>query len=145
METPAKQIHHQYTAEERTQWVSRFRSSGLTQVQFAQENGLKQKTLQRWLYGRKSRRVLKRRLARGLVDKSGAGRSHGTAAVLRGKPRRLSAAAFREVRVQPLWAAPAWPGWAAELSWPSGVTVRLQAGVEASWMEALLEAVRRAC
>jgi hypothetical protein len=63
METPAKQIHHQYTAEERTQWVSRFRSSGLTQVQFGQENGLKQKTLQRWLYGRKSWRVLKRRLA----------------------------------------------------------------------------------
>lgn len=41
-----------FTPEERAQWVSRFRSSGLTQVQFTQQHGLKLTTLQRWLYGR---------------------------------------------------------------------------------------------
>jgi len=52
------------------------------------------------------------------------------------------AATFREVKASPLW-----PGgvWAAEVAWPSGVTVRLGAGAEALWIEALLGAVRQAC
>jgi hypothetical protein len=36
-------------------------------------------------------------------------------------------------------------GWAAEVTWPSGVTVRFGAEAEATWIGALLEAVRRTC
>src|SRR5579875_1179960 len=43
------------------QWVTRFRSSGLTQAQFAEQNGLKLKTLQRWLYGRGAYAATKRK------------------------------------------------------------------------------------
>src|SRR5207302_272864 len=45
----SKQHRPVFTPEERAQWVSRFRSSGLTQVQFAQQHGLKLTTLQRVL------------------------------------------------------------------------------------------------
>ena len=50
---------------------------------------------------------------------------------------------FREVMLPPL--GPARAGWAAEVTWPSGVTVRLGAEAEAAWIRALLEAVRQAC
>lgn len=98
------------TPEERAEWVSRYRSSGQTQAQFAQRHGLKLTTLQGWIYGQRR--------------------------------KQRPTAAFREIAVSPLW-----PGgvWAAEVTWPSGVTVRLGAQAEASWIEALLEAVRQRC
>jgi len=40
---------------------------------------------------------------------------------------------------------PARGGWAAEVTWPGGVTVRFGAGAEAAWMGAVLGAVRQAC
>ena len=52
MNSSPKQQRSHFTAEERESWVSRFRSSGLTQPEFAREHGLKLGTLQRWLYGR---------------------------------------------------------------------------------------------
>jgi hypothetical protein len=99
------------TPEERAEWVSRYRSSGLTQVQFAQQHGLKLTTLQWWIYGQRRKQ----------------------------QPSTLS---FREITVSPQW-----PGgvWAAEVTWPSGVTVRLGARAEASWIEALLNAVGQKC
>jgi transposase-like protein len=100
-----------FTPDERAEWVSRYRSSGLTQAQFAQQHGLKLTTLQWWIYG----------------------------------PRRKqphSATGFREIAVSPLWPAAAW---AAELTWPSGVTVRLGAQAEPAWIEALLKMVRPEC
>jgi len=100
-----------FSLDERAQWVSRYRSSGLTQAQFAQQNGLKLATLRWWIYG----------------------------------PRRKqqpSATGFREMAVSPLWPAGAW---AAELTWPSGMTMRLGAQAEAAWIEALLKAVRQEC
>ena len=39
------------SAEERSRLVSLFRGSGLTQLKFAQQQGIKLCTLQRWLYG----------------------------------------------------------------------------------------------
>jgi hypothetical protein len=97
-----------FTPDERAEWVSRYRSSGQTQAQFAQQHGLKLSTLQWWIYG--------------------------------GRPKQKHASAtFREITVSPPWPAGAW---AAEVSWPSGVTVRLGAQTEAGWMEALLKAVR---
>jgi hypothetical protein len=100
-----------FTPDERAQWVSRYRSSGLTQAQFAQQHGLKLSTLQWWIYG----------------------------------PRRKSqdsATGFREIAVSPLWPNSAW---AAELTWPSGMTVRLSARAGTTWIEALLKAVRQEC
>jgi hypothetical protein len=38
-----------FTPEERGRWVSRYRSSGQTQAQFAQQHGLKLTTLQWWI------------------------------------------------------------------------------------------------
>lgn len=44
------------SAEERTRLVSLFRKSGLTQVEFARQNGIKIHTLHQWLYRRRARR-----------------------------------------------------------------------------------------
>ena len=37
------------------------------------------------------------------------------------------------------------PGWAAEIGWPGGVTLRLHERVSAAWAGALIEALRRPC
>ena len=97
--------------DERALWVSRYRSSGLTQAQFAQQHGLKLTTLRWWIYGPR-------------------------------RKQQQSATGFREVAVSPLWPAGAW---AAELTWPSGMTVRLGARAEVAWIEALLKVVRQEC
>ena len=65
------------------------------------------------------------------------------AVALHRKPRRTPSATFREVMLPPLVRGQA--GWAAEVTWPSGVTVRFGAGAEAAWIGAVLEAVRQAC
>lgn len=103
------------TAEERAQWISRFRSSGLTQVEFAQRNGLKVKTLQRWLYRQ--------------------GRSQAP-------ERKHPPTTFREVTVSPLLTG---GGWAAEIRLPEGVVVRIAASAPPLWMTSLLKVVRQAC
>jgi len=110
-ESEIKSQRPTFTADERAQWVSRYRSSGLTQAQFAQQHGLKLTTLQWWIYG-----------------------GH--------RKQQHSANGFREIAVSPLWPAGAW---AAELTWPSGMTVRLGAQAEAAWIEALLKMVRQEC
>ena len=110
-ESESKSHRPTFTPNERAQWVSRYRSSGLTQAQFAQQHGLKLTTLQWWIYG---------------------GR----------RKQQHSANGFREIAVSPLWPAGAW---AAELTWPSGMTVRLGAQAEAAWIEALLKMVRQEC
>jgi transposase-like protein len=99
------------TPEERAEWVSRYRSSGQTQAQFAKQHGLKLSTLQWWIYGQRQK-----------------------------QPQPT--AAFREIAVSPLWSEGVW---AAEVTLPSGVTVRLGARAEASWIEALLKVVRQEC
>jgi hypothetical protein len=100
-----------FTLEERAEWVSRYRSSGQTQAQFAKQHGLKLTTLQWWIYGQQRKQP------------------HPTAA-------------FREIAVSPQWSGGVW---AAEVTWPSGVTVRLGAQAEASWIDALLKAVCPGC
>jgi transposase-like protein len=50
-ESESKPPRPTFSPEEREQWVSRYRSSGLTQAQFAQQHGLKLTTLQWWIYG----------------------------------------------------------------------------------------------
>ena len=142
MNSPAKQRRTLFTAEERETWVSRFRSSGLTQPQFAREHGLKLGTLQRWLYGRGARPVPKRKEP---VSAPG-DRSHRidrTAVAIHRRARRRPRATFREVMLPTR--GPARAGWAAEVTWPRGVTVCFGAGAEAAWIGAVLKAVRQAC
>ena len=135
-----KQRRPHFTAEEREGWISRFRSSGMTQPRFAREHDLKLGTLQRWLYGRGSPSASMRKpFAPG-------DRSHPidrTTVVIHQKPRHAPRPTFQEVKLPPL--GPASAGWAAEISWPSGVTVRFGAGAEAAWIGAVLGAVRQAC
>jgi len=127
-----KQGRRTFTDDERADWVLRFRSSGLTQPEFAREHGLKLGTLQRWLYGRGAQAATQRKP---LVPAPG-DRSHR-------KPGRAPSATFREVRLPPL--GPGSAGWVAEVTWPSGVTVRFGAGAEAAWIGAVLDVVRQAC
>ena len=86
-------------------------------------------------------------------DESGSRRSPPLGIVLTGSIERLSpftgsrgrapSATFREVMLPPL--GPGSAGWAAEVTWPSGVTVRFGAGAEAAWIGAVLDVVRQAC
>jgi transposase-like protein len=117
-----------YTSEERTQWISRYRSSGLSQVQFAQQHGLKLMTLRGWLHRQRQ------------------GRAASTVPQKTAAPEPKSpTTTFREIKAAALWPDPLSAGWAAEVTWPSGVSVRLRQGAEVSWMKALLGAVRQAC
>lgn len=140
MNASTKQGRRHFTAEEREGWISRFRSSSLSQRRFAEQNGLKVKTLQRWLYRRGA-------LAAPWRKPSAPGdRSHRierTAVVIQRKPRRTPSPTFQEVKLPPL--GPAQAGWAAEVAWPNGVTVRFGAGAEAAWIATLLAAVHQAC
>ena len=142
MNSLSEQRRRHFTTEERESWISRFRSSGLTQPQFAREHGLKLGTLQRWLYGRGAHAALKRK-PRVPAPNGHSHRIGRTAVVIHRKPRRRPSATFREVMLPSL--GPARAGWAAEVTWPSGVTVRFGAGAEAAWIGALLGAVRQAC
>ena len=96
MNSSTKQGRPHFTAEERESWISRFRSSGLPQARFAEQNGLKLKTLQRWLYGRGARMAPKRKQPVSAQED----RSHRidrTAVVIPRKSRRTPSATFREV------------------------------------------------
>jgi hypothetical protein len=50
MDEPLARPRRRRTASERTQWVERFRASGLTQVEFAEKEGLNLGTFRQWLY-----------------------------------------------------------------------------------------------
>ena len=137
-----KQGRRTFTGDERADWVSRVRSSGLTQAEFAREHGLKLGTLQRWLYGRGAPAARKRKPPVPAPED----RSHRigrTAVGIHRKPGGASSATFREVMLPP--PGPGSAGWAAEVTWPGGVTVRFGAGAEAAWIGAVLDVVRQAC
>jgi hypothetical protein len=124
------------TPEQRRQWISRFRTSGLTQAEFARQHGLKVYTLQAWLY----------REGRSSASPPQVGTQGDTAhrterrAVFASRNRRPApAVGFREVRIPSL--GPSGP-WAAEVQWPDGVVLRLGATASASWIESWLKVVR---
>jgi hypothetical protein len=50
MENQNATLPRRTTAAERAQWVERFRASGLTQAEFAQQHGLNLGTFRQWLY-----------------------------------------------------------------------------------------------
>ena len=142
MNSTTRQRRLHFTVEERETWISRFRSSGLPQARFAEQNGLKLTTLQKWLYGR-GVHVAPMRKPPVLAQGDRSHRIGRTAVAIRQKPRRAPSTTFREVMLPAL--GPARAGWAAEVTWPSGATVRFGAGAEAAWIGAVLEAARQAC
>src|SRR5579875_2172013 len=104
MNPSTKEQRRHFTAEERENWVLRFRSSGLTQPQFAREHDLKLGTLQRWLYGRGAHAAP--------MGKPSASGDHShrigrKAVVIRRKPRRAPSPTFQEVKLPPLDSASA--------------------------------------
>jgi transposase-like protein len=136
-----------FTREQRSEWVSRFRSGGLTQAQFAQQYGLNRKTLERWLYGdgRGSNLAPQQRAEAVRAKGAALHRSGRTAAGFDRKRRRAPTTLFQEVKWPPSWSGPPRAVWAAEVTWPSGVTVRLGVGAKGPWIKALLGAVHQAC
>ena len=107
------QRQRHFNAEQRAEWICLYHSSQLPQEQFAQQNGLKLGTLQRWLREEHQRS------------------SSSTAA-----------SAFQEVRLSSCLPARTW---AAEILLPNGVVVRLDAAATSSWMQSLLQVLRKAC
>ena len=97
-----------FTKRERSNWLSRYRSSGLSQREFAVKHGLNLGTLVQWL--------VKER-------------------------RRASAppASFVEV---PLGRVGQPEDWVADLTWPSGLRVRLRTDAPKSWLGIVLKGAR---
>jgi hypothetical protein len=49
MESTGIEKHHYCNRNERAEWITRYRSSGLRPAQFAEQHGLKLGTLRRWM------------------------------------------------------------------------------------------------
>jgi hypothetical protein len=49
MEPTGIEKHHYCNRNERAEWITRYRSSGLRPAQFAEQHGLKLGTLRRWM------------------------------------------------------------------------------------------------
>jgi len=146
MENTSIQHGRHFTADERAEWISRYRSSGLSQRRFVRQHGLVLGTFQQWLYRAQRRisinlrstritaaqraRVIERFQRSGLtrrafVRKSGIALSSLNRWLAQAKstpnvpfPVRLS-----ELKLAPLLAAPP-TGWAMEIVSPQGLTLR---------------------
>jgi len=105
-----------YTTEEIADWLARYKGSGLSLERFARQQGIRVGRLHYWLYQRH-----------------------------RPKPAKLSGAApvFQEVKVAAF--PPGLGHWAAEVSLPTGVTVRLSAAAAPAWIGGVVKELRRAC
>lgn len=115
MESLTVQRRSRVSAEERAQWVSQYHSSGLSTRQFAQQHGLKDGTLQRWIREERQR-----------------------------SPSAGEAAGFQEVQVSSSSYA-CTGAWAAEVVLPGGILVRLGATASATWMRSLWGSLQSSC
>lgn len=104
-----------YTAQEISDWISRYRQSGLGQGAFAKKHGLPRSRLHYWLYGR-GRRPSSR--------------------------SRVVPAVFQELKLSP---GVARSNWAVEISLPTGLAVRFGAGASADWIGAVVGALPGPC
>ena len=110
---PIQKRRPRASEQEKAQWAERYYQSGLTQKQFCQEHGIAGSTLQRWV----------------------AESQRGSQAA--GGPGEAGLApAFAEVKLD---SSPQ-PRWAAELCWPSGMSLRVAADLPAGLLEQLLGA-----
>src|SRR5205823_3372823 len=97
---------------EKAEWAERYYESGLTQTQFARQYGIADSTLQRWV----------------------AESQHPDQAAV-GQVEAGLVPAFAEVKLAGLASQ---PKWAAELCWPSGMSLRVAADLPPWLLEQLL-------
>jgi len=107
--------HRAYTPEEISDWIRRYRASGLALGSFAEQHGLSRNRLHYWVYDRRY-----------------------------SQPRQpvTVAPVFQELKLP---AGLPTQNWAAEISWPTGVVARFSATATPAWIHSVLEAVRRPC
>lgn len=106
-----------FSAAQRAGMVSRFRISGVSQREFAQEHGLKLTTFQSWLYGK------------------------------RGASSSARRARFQEIKLFPSAVVSNSTGlvWAAEVEWSNGMKVRVSPGVDPLWLNSVVKQLGQAC
>ena len=104
-----------YTTEEVSDWIRRYRASGLGLTDFAEQHGLSRNRLHYWVYDRRF-----------------------------SQPRQSVAVApiFQELKVT---AGRAAQDWALEISLPTGAVARFTATTTPDWINSVLEALRRPC
>jgi hypothetical protein len=110
--TPIKKRRPRASQQEKAEWAERYYQSGLTQKQFAQQQGIADSTLQRW--------VAENPLP-------------GQAVASQREVGLLPAFAELKLAVSPIPS-----DWAAELCRPSGVILRVAADLPAALLEQLL-------
>jgi lambda repressor-like predicted transcriptional regulator len=152
MEKTSIQHRRYFTANERAEWISRYRASGLSQRGFVQQHGLVLGTFQQWLYREHRRtsanirpirttaaqraRVIERFQGSGLTRRAFARKSGIALSSLNRWLAQAKSTAkapfpvrFRELKLPPLLAAPAL-GWAMEIVSPQGLTLRCREPIE---------------
>ena len=111
-DSPAPQA---YTTDEISDWIRRYRASGLALGVFAEQHGLSRNRLHYWVYDRRFAQP----------------RSPVTVAPV-----------FQELKVT---AELPPQNWAAEISLPTGVVARFTATATSAWIQSVLEGLRRPC
>jgi hypothetical protein len=109
----------EFSPHEISRVVARYRSSGLSVSQFAQQQGMSPGRLHYWVYQKDKR-----------------------------KPQRslgwdLPQPVFQEVKVSPV--LPGVAHWSAEVGLPGGIAVRFNQAASAEWIGAVVQALRRPC
>jgi transposase-like protein len=104
-----------YTREENSDWIRRYRDSGLALSIFAEEHGLARNRLHYWVYNRRYSQ----------------------------RPKPVAAApVFQELK---LTAGLPVQTWAAEISLPTGAVARFSAASPPAWINTVMEVLRRPC
>ena len=107
--------HRAYTPKEISDWIRRYRASGLALGSFAEQHGLSRNQLHYWVYDRRY-----------------------------SQPRQPVAVApvFQELKGT---AGQAPQNWAVEISLPTGAVARFTATATPAWINSVLEGLRRPC
>jgi hypothetical protein len=108
-------VHRAYTPEEITDWIRRYRASGLGLNTFAAQHGLSRNRLHYWVYDKRC-----------------------------AQPRKPVAATPVFQELQFLAGVPT-PNWAAEIRLPTGAVARFTAAAAPAWINSVLEGLRRPC
>ena len=107
--------HRAYTPEAISEWIRRYRASGLALGTFAKQHGLTRHRLHYWVYDR-----------------------------CFSQPRKPVAAApvFQELKLP---AGLPTLNWVVEISLPTGAVARFSAAATPVWVDSVMEALRRPC
>lgn len=104
-----------YTREEISDWIRRYRASGLALGTFAEQHGLTRNRLHYWVYDRR---------------------------FAQSRPPITDTPVFQELKVT---AAAPTQNWAVEISLPTGAVARFTATATPVWINSVLEGLRLPC